>query len=630
MINLLGKTNAQEVSYSVNDIPDSLKANANAVIRLKQESQTVSTTYQYDYKLQLVVTILNSDGEDWSKRTFSYDQFDKISKLSATIYDLNGKKVKSIRTKDIKDYSHWDGFSVANDNRYKYIKVDYADYPYTIIYDYEKSSEGFLNLRSWYPIINSRTSVQKSSFDIRVPFLPEGEYFRHKVMNFEKEPIFKVSKGNLSTRYFWEVENQKAIKSFEKFYPVGEQVPKVDIATNYFSYDQNKGRFNTWNDFASWNSKLLEGRDVLSPEIKEKVNELTKDLNSEKEKIRVLYEWLQKNTRYVSVQLGIGGFQPFLANDVVNWGYGDCKALTNLLKAMLNHAGITSYYTIINAGRNKKELNPDFPKISFNHAFLCVPNPQDTIWLECTSQTNPFGYLGTFTSDRWALMLKGENGELVKTKKYTKEENKSNLLVEFNLDKDGNAKVKAKIKLLGIQSDYLQNMNLLSDIEQKEKIHNFIDLDNFDILNTEYDYQKNSIPEVNLKLDLAVKSVASVSGKRYFLPLNKFYTIYNKAKNVVKDRKFDVIENFAYQYQDTLKYRYPKELVIEKIPKNLNIKNEFGEFYSEISQRGNSITYVRNLIIYKNRISPDKLENWKSFWKKVSKFDRKRIVLKRN
>ena len=72
--------------------------------------------------------------------------------------------------------------------------------------------------------------------------------------------------------------------------------------------------------------------------------------------------------------------------------------------------------------------------------------------------------------------------------------------------------------------------------------------------------------------------------------------------------------------------------LIEKLPKGLTISNQFGEFHTEITKTtegGNSISYVRKLTIYKNKVKPNQIEEWKRFWRKISKFDSKKVVLKR-
>ena len=52
------------------------------------------------------------------------------------------------------------------------------------------------------------------------------------------------------------------------------------------------------------------------------------------EKAKIVYKYMQEKTRYISVQVGIGGFKPMLAKDVDRLGYGDCKALSNYTKAL--------------------------------------------------------------------------------------------------------------------------------------------------------------------------------------------------------------------------------------------------------------------------------------------------------
>ena len=94
--------------------------------------------------------------------------------------------------------------------------------------------------------------------------------------------------------------------------------------------------------------------------MKTKVKELVKNAPSQEEKIKVLYHYLQENMRYVSVQLGIGGWQTFDAKYVEENKYGDCKALTNFMKSMLKAADIEAYAALIKNGRNVLDQEIDF------------------------------------------------------------------------------------------------------------------------------------------------------------------------------------------------------------------------------------------------------------------------------
>ena len=200
----------------------------------------------------------------------------------------------------------------------------------------------------------------------------------------------------------------------------------------------------TWENYAKWIMLLNKDRNVMPDQSKKQAHELTKNAKSTEEKVRILYEYMQNKTRYVGIQLGIGGFQPFEASVVDQTGYGDCKALSNYMVTLLKEVGITANYTLIRAGANAPAMDISFPSSQFNHVIVAVPNETDTLWLECTSQTNPFGYLGDFTGDRYALMITDVGGKIVKTPAYTASQNTQRCTGDVFIELTGDAKAKIK------------------------------------------------------------------------------------------------------------------------------------------------------------------------------------------
>ena len=93
---------------------------------------------------------------------------------------------------------------------------------------------------------------------------------------------------------------------------------------------------------------LARGRRDSTPEIKQKVAELTASTPSSIGKIRALANFVQDDVRYVAIELGIGGYQPHPASEVFSHRYGDCKDKATLLSTMLKEIGVESYYVIIN------------------------------------------------------------------------------------------------------------------------------------------------------------------------------------------------------------------------------------------------------------------------------------------
>jgi hypothetical protein len=98
--------------------------------------------------------------------------------------------------------------------------------------------------------------------------------------------------------------------------------------------------------------------------------------------------------------------------DVDKLGYGDCKALTYYTKSLMDVVEIPSFYTIVNAGISKKNIEKEVVSVQGNHAFLCLPQEKDTIWLECTSQKVPFGFKNSFTDDRDVLAITPIGGKI--------------------------------------------------------------------------------------------------------------------------------------------------------------------------------------------------------------------------
>src|SRR5258708_10666604 len=106
--------------------------------------------------------------------------------------------------------------------------------------------------------------------------------------------------------------------------------------------------------------------------------------------------------------------------------------------SILKKAVIRYQYTLIRAGDGANYMTDDFPSSQFNHVILCVPLKTDTVWLECTSQTLPAGYLSGFTSDRYVLLVDENGGKLVRTPKYRMADKLQTPKTVGTIDAEGN------------------------------------------------------------------------------------------------------------------------------------------------------------------------------------------------
>jgi transglutaminase-like putative cysteine protease len=611
-----------QISYSALLIPDSLTENANAVIRKSETELTITDLDNIAISVEFVITILNKGADDLANILIYYDSFSEVSDIKGTIYDKNGIEIKKIKKSEIDDYSTYNDFSLIDDSRIKYYTPAVATYPYTIEYKYEIHYSGNMFYPEWEIFPDYKVSVEYSSFSI----LSDIENYRFLEKNFNEK--YSVTKNTESDYVYWKVTNLKAI--INEPYSPGyiEFVPFMYFAPNKFIMDNYIGNMQTWEEFGNWINKLNFERNILSEVTKLKIHELVANVKDTTEMVKILYEYMQSKTRYVSIQLGIGGWQPFEASFVDEKGYGDCKALSNYMYSILYAAGIKSHYTLVKAGAKASDIITDFPKSQFNHAILCVPLQNDTIWLECTDQKIPFGYIGTFTDNRNVLIITENGGKIVKTKEYQQEQNTKNTKALVTIDSLGTAKADIEIIYSGLKYDDANHFLYITTDEQKKYLYSSIDIPDFQILEYDISEKKEIIPSITQELSIISKNYASSSGKRIFIPLNLLSKI-TEAPVTVENRTTDVIIKRPYIISDTIEYTIPQNFEFEYITESKTINSDFGEYNIEIENVENKITYIRTLKINEGTYPPEKYADLIDFMKQIIKSDNEKIVIKR-
>src|SRR5260221_1645407 len=609
---------ASDLKYPLNLIPEKLKKDVDVVVREDFMSFKILSKSRASQIVKYVVTILNENGNEHAEHQVGYDKLTKVVSISGAVYDANGKQIKKIKNKDIFDRAAFDGVSLFSDNRVKILDLSQGVYPYTVEIEYEIEYNYLLSIPSsvWG---RERVSYQHASYELVYPI---GFPVKYKLLNLNNtEPLKKVEPG--FETLVWSFENLLPVKSEPHGLPQTRLFLAVPIEFEYSGY---AGKRDTWENFGKWQIALNKGRDILPDKTIALAKELTKGFSSNEEKTKVLYEYLQSRTRYVGIQLGIGGFQPFEAKVVDDVGYGDCKALSNYMIALLKSVGIKGYYTWIYGGLNNRNLVEDITYDPFNHIVVSIPNGKDTLWLECTSQTAPFGYQGLFTGDRKALMITDRGGEIVNTLRYSPEQNLELRTAEVSLDQQGNATAKIKTTSSGVQYENGGlNWALSSSEKQQKWIEKNTDIPNFNISSFSMKEIKDKIPSAMVELDLTLNRYASVSGKRLFVAPN----LMNRMSYVpekITDRKTDVVTKSNFVDLDTIIFSIPENLYPEFIPQPVKINSKFGEYEANFKFDAGKVVYTRRLKMWKGRFPKETYNELVDFYKNVSKADNTKLV----
>lgn len=614
---------AGDGEYAVSKIPLSLLKNANAVKRMENIRFEVINTGEAVLKKKYAITVLNDKGDRFAYFVEYYDKLYEVKNIEGALFDAEGRELKRLKNKQVVDLSASDDISLADDNRRKIHHFYYKAYPYTVEYEVEIRHNGTLFFPRWLPREDEYFSVEQSNFSVSAP----GNYtIRHKAINFPTAPV--ESTGDRGKKILsWEIKGLSAMIDEYASPDWYEFNPVVFTGPTDFEIEKYSGTMNNWNEFGRFVYSLKLGRDQLPANVKQKVKELTAGLTDQREIVARLYEYLQKNTRYISIQLGIGGWQPFDATYVATRAYGDCKALTNFMYSLLKEVGIPSYYTLIRAGRGRGNIVADFPSQQFNHVILCVPMAKDSIWLECTSQTVPPGYLGSFTSDRYALLVTEEGGKLVRTPTYQLKDNLQIRRIKAELGADATLQIKAETRYTGLQQESFHNLiNDLSKDKVKEVLHESLDFGTYDISRFDYKETRAVLPVVEEQLDIAVANYATITGKRLFIVPN-IMTRTGRKLAVDSTRQFDIVIGMAYQDIDTVEISIPPGFTPEAMPKDMSLTTPFGKFTASTRLQGDKIYYYRNLEHFNGRFPASQYNELVKFYEAIYKSDRSKMVL---
>lgn len=611
-------------NYTAYSIPDSLKENAYAVIREYTREFELHSLIKATERIRLIITVLDNNGDDYGILNVEYDRNSKVTIYEATIYDKNGKRAKKISQSDISDIPSTDGVTLYSDNRRKVYKPSYGDYPYTVEYEYEISRTNLISYGMWFPLYAYNLAVEHSKFTF---IHPTDILYKKKEINLCSGSEIKYDgKRILET---WVSDFMRPVE-YEPFaVNFSERVPNLDLMPVKLVYDNYTGTATNWKEYGQWINDLFSGRDELPESEKIKITKLLENRRDTTEKIRLLYEYMQENTRYVGIQLGIGGYQPFPASTVIETGYGDCKALTNYMHSLLRQIGIVSYPALVSAGEYIKPFYSDFPNFhQFNHVILCVPLKKDTIWLECTNSGSPFGFLGNFTDDRDVLLITGDGGKLSHTKKYGAEENLRTSHAEFIIDRTGSASCTMKTQYRGLQYYYISGLFSSSKEEQKQWLNKNSSFPSQQVNDFNIKNYKQTGPLATIEESLVSKNYCSFTGNYMIFPLN-LSNAAEPAKKMTKERKSDFIINRSSIDYDTLIYTIPRDYKIESHPSGKTINSAYGEYTYSVSIDTNKITYIRKLVIKQGRFKASEYKSFYDFYLAVSKADNEKVMLSR-
>lgn len=158
-----------------------------------------------------------------------------------------------------------------------------------------------------------------------------------------------------------------------------------------------------WSEIAQWYAGLAKGRYALTPQIEQALAKTVAGSKTLDDSIRAVHRWVAQDFRYVSLSLGLAGFQPHPPSEVFANNYGDCKDKATFFVAMMQRMGVTAYPVLLSSGGGVNRSLPSGHQ--FDHMIAAVDRNGKRTYVDLTADIVPYGSLPPQEQGEFGLVV---------------------------------------------------------------------------------------------------------------------------------------------------------------------------------------------------------------------------------
>lgn len=607
-------------------------ADTNAVVLLDETTYTVNgPNGDVNEHHRRVVKILRPEGRNKAIFDVDFRKDEKVNYVHAWSLDANGREYE-VKDKEFLEVSSYNE-SLYDDIRARAARAPAADPGSTVAFEYDVRQHLYLDELHWWmqediPVLLSTLTLQ----------LPAG--YEYKDLWANTEPVKPESLGN--NRWQWTKANLPGIEKEDHRPALAALSARMQI--NYFG---GGAATNTegWEALGQWYNGLTADRRLATAEITDKVRQLIEGKSDFDGKARAISEFMQSQVRYVSIDIGIGGYQPHPAGDVFRFRYGDCKDKATLMSTMLHEAGINSHYVIIHTLRGI--ARPEMPSSIFNHAILAIELPAGTnptkyeavvtaksgqklLLFDPTDSYTPLGEIGSHIQDRYAMLVTPAGGEVIHTPMLAPDSNRLIRRGTFTLTADGKINGSVMETRSGdTASNWRDNFRSSNEQERTKTIESSVarSLSTARIENIKLEALDQRSANLVTRYDLSSDRYAQVTGP---LMLVRPRVIGRDSVGLEKkERKYPLELSATSRIDDEYVIEIPTGYVVDDMPAPMKAESSFGSYESHIEKEKSKLVYKRTYISSALEVPKEKLSEFRAFQARIAEDENSVVVLKK-
>ncbi|PYU61338.1 MAG: hypothetical protein DMG56_10505 [Acidobacteria bacterium] len=611
----------------------------NAVLLYSEDTLSVQSNGKIKKVERRVYKILRPDGRQYGTFRADFDAETKINNLHGWCIPSQGKdyEVKEKEAIETALLGVQNG-ELMTDLKSKILTIPAADPGNIVGYEIEQELRPYVMQDVW-AFQKVEVPVREAHYSLQ---LPAGWEYKAVWLN---HPEVTASGG--AGQWQWVVNDIKAIKP-EGGMPPWQGIAGVMIVSLFGSAGGQNNGFADWKAMGKWETSLTNGRREASPEIKKKTAEITANAPTTLAKMRVLAQFMQKDIRYVAIQLGIGGWQPHPAPEVFLHKYGDCKDKATLFGTMLNEIGVESYYVVINTERGT--ITPATPATRwFDHVILAIRLPDQLndpslhmiiahpklgrlLIFDPTDEFTPFGHLRGELQESYALLVTADGGELimlpqlpaalngvVRTAKLMLAPN-GTLSGDFVEQRNGDYGTQQRASLKSVTKDTDRVKFIESMISHS--------LSAFQLTKASFSNLNQLDQPFGYQYSLVAQNYAKTAGNLLLVRPRVLGSNSSDLLEKKEPRMYPVEFDGPMKNTDTIEIALPAGYEVDDLPPPVNADYSFASYHSKTEVNGNTLKYTRTFEVKELSVPLGKVEDLKKLYRVIAGDERNTAVLK--
>ena len=611
-----------------------------AVLLYSEQTVNVQSIDKIRTHVRIVYKILRPSGRDYGVAAVYFNSHRKINGLRGWCIPAQGKDYE-VKDKEAIEIAlpRIAGSELISDVKEKLLQIPAPDPDSIVGYEYEVDEQPMVLQDVWLfqreiPGRDLHDSLQ----------LPPGWEYKATWINYSEVKPTESAKNQSE----WVIGDVTGIRQEEEMPPI-DGVAGQMIVFFFPPGGASANGFTSWQEMGNRYRNLTNGRRDASPQITQQVASLTASAQTPLEKMKVLAQFVQRDIRYVAIELGIGGWQPHAASEVFAHRYGDCKDKATLLSSMLSQVGIESFYVVINSKRGS--VTPQVPaKVGgFNHVVLGIklpPNVSDPslvatiqhprlghlLYFDPTNELTPFGEIGGYLQANYGLLVTPEGGELVELPEQPSAMNSIQRSGRLTLDPQGTLSGEVNETRLGdrASSERWRLRTVTKSADRIKPIEDLLagSLSFFNITQASVLNLNHTDQPFGFHYTFEARNYAKNAGGLLLVRPRVMGVKSSGLLETKEPRKYPIEFEGPSRDTDSFEIAIPAGYVVEELPPPIDADYGFGSYHAKTEVNGNLIHYSRTFEMKELSVPVSRADDLKMFYRIIAGDERNTIVLK--